>query len=121
MTFAPRVALLLAGLLLGLLAGVASIAVHQSWLGLLLATVSSVAGVHALRQWLPRAALTFTAGWLVPLLAGLKGRGEGDYAVSGNLLGYVLVALGFVMLVAGLVSGLAPATRHDSGSVGAPT
>lgn len=121
MRLALRAGLVLAGLFLGLLAGLAAIAVHQSWVGLLLAAAAAVTAVRALRHWVPKAALTFTAGWLTPLLLGLRGRGEGDYVVAANLPGHMLIGLGFVILVTGLASGLAPVTRHDSGSVGAPT
>jgi hypothetical protein len=116
-----RAGLVLVALLLGLLTGVAAIVVHQWALGLLLAAVASVTAVRALRAWVPAASLAFAAGWLTPLIVGLKGRGEGDYVVSSALSGHLLIGLGLVILVTGLVSGLVPVRRRDSGSGATPT
>lgn len=108
-------------LVLGLAAGVAAIAVHRSPAGLLLGTGTAVVVIWTLRSWLPRAATAFAAGWLVPLVAAVGGRGEGDYAVSSDLYGWLLIVAGFVVLVTGLAWGRAPAVRHDSGYEGAAT
>jgi len=48
---------------LGLAAGVAAVAVHRSPLGLLLGTGTAVVVTWTLRQWLPRSASAFAAGW----------------------------------------------------------
>jgi hypothetical protein len=101
---------------LGLLAGVAAVVLHHTTWGMVLAAVAAVAAVRALRLWNPTAATAFTAGWVVPLLVALAGRAEGDYAVSADGKGYVLVGVGVVVFVTGLVSGPRPRGRHDSGS-----
>lgn len=101
---------------LGVLAGVAAVAVHHSLPLLLLAAAGALAAVRALRWWTPRAAVAFTVGWLVALVVALAGRPEGDYVVAGGLPGTLLIALGLVVLVTGLASGLAPGPRHDSSS-----
>jgi hypothetical protein len=108
-------------LVLGLAAGVASVAVHRSVLGLALAAVATVMAIRASRWWLPRAGTLFAAGWLVPFLMAVGGRGEGDYAVSSDLRGWLLVGLGFVVFVTGLASGRVPPAAHDSGYQGAAT
>lgn len=115
------VALALLALPLGVVAGVAAVAVHQSLPLLLLAAAGVLAAVRALRRWSPRAAVGFAAGWLASLVAALAGRTEGDYAVAGDLPGSLLIGLGLVVLVTGLASGLAPPPRHDSGSEVGPT
>ena len=108
-------------LALGLAAGVAAIAVHRTYLGLLLGAGTAVLVVWTLRQWLPRAGTVFAAGWLVPLLVAISGRGEGDYAVSADGRGWLLILAGFVVLVTGIAWGRPPTERRDSGSGGAPT
>lgn len=101
-----------AALALGLAAGTAALGVHRSALGLLLGAGTALVTMSALRQWLPPAAAWFAAGWLVPLVAGLMGRAEGDYVVSSDLSGILLIAAGLVVFFVGLVS----VGRHDSGS-----
>jgi hypothetical protein len=101
-----------AALALGIAAGTAAVAVHRSGPGLLLGVATALVTVGALRQWLRPAAAWFAAGWLVPLVTGLSGRAEGDYVVGDDLSGMLLIAAGFVVLLAGVVS----AARHDSGS-----
>jgi hypothetical protein len=108
-------------LVLGLAAGIAAIAVHRTFLGLLLGTGTAVLVIWTLRQWLPRAGTVFAAAWLVPLLAAISGRGEGDYAVSSDSRGWLLIASGFVVLVTGIAWGRPPTGPHDSGSGGLPT
>jgi hypothetical protein len=106
----------LTALVLGLATGVASIAVHRTLPGLLLATTTTLVVLWTLRLWLPRATTAFAAGWLVPLLVAITGRGEGDYAVSSDARGWLLVITGFVVLVTGISWGRPPAGRSDSGS-----
>jgi len=106
---------------LGLAAGVAAIAVHRSPLGLLLGTGTAVVVMWTLRQWLPRSSAAFAAGWLLPLVLAVAGRGEGDVAVSSDTRGWLVVASGFVILITGIASGRTPAPRRDSVVEGAPT
>lgn len=82
----------------GAVAGVAAVAVHQRWWGLLLAVAAVIATAVALpRGWWTR--LPFALGFLVPLGLAMTPRGEGDYLVPGNTRGYVLLGLGVVVLV----------------------
>jgi hypothetical protein len=108
-------------LLLGAAASVAAIAVHRTWSGLLIAGAGALAAMWALRWWAPRAATTFAAGWLAVLLLAIAGRGEGDYVVSSDTIGWALIGFGLVVLVTGIAWGRQPVVRHDSGSAGAPT
>ena len=108
-------------LALGLASGVAAIAVHRTPFGLLLGAGTAVLVIWTLRQWLPRAGTAFAAGWLVSLLTAIAGRGEGDYAVSSDGRGWLLIVAGFVVLVTGIAWGRPPTVRRDSGSGGLPT
>jgi NADH:ubiquinone oxidoreductase subunit 4 (subunit M) len=88
----------LALLVLGGLAGLAAVALHASWWGLLLAAVASLAVLVVLppRWWtLP----PYAVGWWVPLLVAWAGRSEGDYAVESSGYGYGLVVLATVVVV----------------------
>jgi hypothetical protein len=106
-------------LLLGLAAGVAALAVCRSYAGLVLGVGSALVAMWTLRQWQPATVTLFAAGWLVPLLVAVAGRDEGDYVVGSDLLGWLLILAGVVILVLGLVWGRPPPGRRDSGSVGA--
>jgi hypothetical protein len=112
-----RLTAYVAAFALGLAAGTAAIGVHRSAFGLLLGAGTAVVTMSALRQWLRPAAAWFAVGWLVPLVAGLAGRAEGDYAVSSDLSGLLLIAAGLLVLFVGVVS----VARHDSGSRRRPT
>ena len=101
-------------LLLGFAAGVAAIAVHHTPAGLLLGAGTAIVVIWTLRLWLPRAATAFAAGWLVPLVTAVAGRREGDYAVASDLLGWLLIGAGFVVLVTGIAWGRPQVVRRDS-------
>jgi hypothetical protein len=103
-------------LLLGAAVAVAAIAVHRTVAGSVLSGAAALATMWTLRWWTPRAATAFAAGWLAVLLVAISGRGEGDYVVSSDLLGWSLVGFGFVVLVTGLAWGRSPGARLDSGS-----
>lgn len=78
--------------------GLAAVAVHAWWWGLLLAAVASLASVVALPpRWF--VLLPFALGWWPPVLAGMTARREGDYAVEGAMPGYLLLAVGAAVLV----------------------
>lgn len=110
-----------AALLLGLAAGVAAVALHRTLPGLVLGAGAAMVTLWAIRQWMPTAAAAFAAGWLLPLLAALSGRGEGDYAVAADTRGYLLIAAGVVVLVTGLLCAVLPLRRRDSSSGGTAT
>jgi hypothetical protein len=101
-------------LVLGLAAGIAAIAVHRTVPGLVLGTGTAVVVMRALRLWLPRAAAAFAAGWLVPLVVAVAGRSEGDYAVSSDAYGWLLIGSGFVVLVTGIAWAQPPRFRSVS-------
>lgn len=105
-------------MLLGLAAGVAAIALHRTLLGLLLGVGTALFVIWTFRMWAPRAGTVFAAGWLVPLLFGVAGRGEGDYVVASDVHGWSLIVSGFLVLVAGLVWGRPPMAAGRSRPIG---
>ncbi len=116
---APVVALVLS-LLLGVAVAVATTAVHRTWPGILLGAAATLSAMWALHWSVARAATTFAAGWLAVLLLAVAGRGEGDYVVPSDSLGWTLIGFGFVVLVTGLAWGRVPTGGRDSGSEGPP-
>ena len=103
-----------AALVLGLAAGIAAIAVHRSPVGLVLGVGTALVTIRALRLWLPRAAMAFAVGWLVPLVLAVAGRPEGDVVVASDSYGWLLIVAGFVVLVTGILSGRPPAVEYGS-------
>jgi len=94
--------------------GLAAVALHGLWWGLLLATLASLAVVWALppRWWtLP----PYAAGWWVPLLVAWQGRREGDYALEGSAHGYALIVLATVVLVGSVFVTVLRAPARGSG------
>lgn len=101
--------LLTAGALLalGLGAGVGSVMVHQRWWGLAIALGAVGATLVALPGgWWSR--LPFALGWsaAVAVLAGE--RAEGDYLVSTDTNGWLLLIAAGVVVVAGMIGLLPP-------------
>ena len=99
--------------------GLAAVALHALWWGLLLAAAASLTVVWAMppRFWtLPPYAL----GWWVPFLVAWKGRPEGDYAVESSPYGYALLVLAVAVLASAMVVATlrAPLRRkdHDHGA-----
>lgn len=99
-------------LVVGAGVGLATVGVHRSAPGLLLASVTTVAVLFALRQWHRRLVTSYALGWLVPVTGAVLGRAEGDFAVTTDASGWLLILLGFAVLTAGAVS----ASARDSGS-----
>ncbi len=94
-------------LLLGVVVGLGAVLEHRADppLGLLLALVTSVAvPVRLLVSHRPRVAASYALGWLVVLAVAFAGRPEGDYALAGDLDGYLLVAGSVPVLGIGVVS-----------------
>lgn len=120
MRIAGHVLALTLAFLLGVAVGVATLAVHRSVSGLVIGMASTLVAMWAMRCWLPRAVVTFAAGWLTVLLVAVSGRGEGDYVVSSDVLGWLVIGFGFVVLVTGVLWGRAP-RRSDSETLGTPT
>jgi hypothetical protein len=79
----------------GAVTGLAAVAVHQRWWGLVLAVGAVVATVLALpRGWWSR--LPFALGFVAVLGLAMTPRAEGDYLVPGNVRGYLLLAVGLL-------------------------
>lgn len=79
----------------GALTGLAAVAVHQRWWGLVLVVGAVVATLVALpRGWWTR--LPFALGFVGLLGVALTPRPEGDYLVPGNARGYGLLAVGLL-------------------------
>lgn len=92
-----RLALAGALLVLGLCAGLASVAIHdKGWAWFLLAVAAPLATSAAAAPGLPRGG--FSLGWLVVLAIALGGRPEGDFAIQATARGYGLLASGVVLL-----------------------
>jgi hypothetical protein len=90
------------GLVLCLVGGaatsLAAVMVHQRWWGLALVVAGLAAAVVALGPgWWTR--LPFALGFVVVLGLAMTPRGAGDYLVPGNTEGYLLLALGFVLVL----------------------
>lgn len=113
-------ALIAAGLFaLGLGAGLASVMVHQWWWGLTVALGAVGATLVALPGgWWRR--LPFALGWsgAVAVLAGE--RAEGDYLVSTDTNGWLLLIAAGVVVVAGMIGLLSPraAVRNSADDSG---
>ena len=95
---------------IGAATGLAALVVHRwTWasvpVGVLLAAGATFATAWWLAQFGGRAGLAaFAVGWLVPVVAGLLGRGEGDYAVAEDLRGYALVGVALLLTVVALAT-----------------
>lgn len=102
------------GLLLGgAVVGLAAVALHTIWWGLLLGALATAATVYALPAgWWLRA--SFGVGWaaLVGYLS--VPRPEGDYVISADANGYLLLGLAVVVLVVSLATLPRPSTRPAS-------
>jgi len=83
--------------------------VHQRTWGLVLAVAAIAATTVAIPAgWSTR--LPFAVGFAAVLGLGMVPRGAGDYLVPGNARGYVLVGIGFVLVLVA-VSTLPRPTR----------
>ena len=82
----------------GAATGAAAVAVHQLWWGLALAAAAVTATVLALpRGWWTR--LPFALGFAAVLGLAMLPRSEGDYLVPGNVRGYLLLVIGFLLVL----------------------
>lgn len=116
-----HVVALVLSLLLGVAVAVAAIATHRSLPGEILAITTTLAVMWAVRGWLPRAVPAFAVGWSAAVLVAVAGRGEGDYAVSSDPNGWLLIGFSLVVLVTGVVWSGPPAIPSDSATPGTPT
>lgn len=101
-----RALVALACLLLGAGVGLATVLLHGYGWGLGLGIAATAATLVALPGgWWRR--LAFALGWTAVLGVATVQRPEGDYLVSSDASGYLLLATGVVVLAAGFV-GLVP-------------
>jgi len=97
-------ALTTAGLVVaGLVVGLASVALHGLWWGLVLAVAATSAAAYALPAgWGTRVA--FAVGWFAVVVYLLVPRSEGDYAIAADAHGYALLGYALILFVACLVT-----------------
>ena len=96
-------------LVLGVGTGLASVALHEFWWGLLLGVVATLATL----VWLPPgwwSRLPFALAWAGLVGSVISPRPEGDYAIRQDLPGYVLLGIAVLAL------GFAVATLPRPGS-----
>ncbi|WP_122816628.1 hypothetical protein [Nocardioides pantholopis] len=99
---AGRVLVPLLALVLGLATALATVAVHGRWWGLALGLAATVAAAVALPPG--RCRVAYAVGWAAMLGYLVVPRGEGDYAVGGNVPGYTLLVAALLLVVAALVT-----------------
>jgi len=88
----------LAGLLLGLVVGVAAVAVHPWWWGLLLAVAASSATLLAIPRGASRFA--YATAWAIVVALAATPRPAGGYAIAGDVEGYLMIFWAVLMIVA---------------------
>ena len=106
-------------LLLGATVGLLAVVVHRSDLagvplGLVIAPVATL--VVAWSLWGSRSrrrAVYYAVGWLIVFGVLVAGRPEGDFAVAGDLTGYVLIGTALVLVVVAVASLVARGSDQD--------
>ena len=96
MRVASTAALTLLSVVAGLVTGVCAVAFYADPWGWWLAVIGASAALLALTRGPLR--IGFGLGWLATLALAVTGRGEGDWAISADLWGYGLLAVGLVHL-----------------------
>ena len=108
-TTGTKLLVCVACLILGLVVGLSSVALHQRWWGLPLAIAATVTTAYALAPgWWAR--MPFAFGWVAIVAYLAFPRGEGDYAISADVPGYLLLGFAVALLVAATVT-LRPVRR----------
>lgn len=105
-----------AGLLLGLVVGVAAIAVHPWWWGLLLAVTASSATLLALPRGAARVA--YAAAWAIVVALAATPRPTGGYAVAGDVEGYLMIFWAVLMIVVAAATVQGVTSEADPGRPG---
>jgi hypothetical protein len=117
--YAASVGRFLALLVVGAATGIASVAVHELTWGLPLAAAATVVAAYALPPgWTTR--LAFVAGWVAVVGWLALPRPEGDYLISQDWQGYLVLGLGMLLLVVGLATLPRPSRRTDADPETAP-
>lgn len=99
--------------LVGAVTGVATVALHDLWWGLLLALVATAAAAVAVPPgWWAR--LAFVAGWDAMVGWLTIPRSEGDYLISQDAAGYAVLGAALVLLVVGIAT--LPRPGRDRGA-----
>lgn len=103
----------LAMLVGGAVVGLAAVALHPLWWGLLLGVAATSASLWALPPgWWSRT--SFGVGW-VGMVGYLSApRPEGDYVISADWQGYLLLGFGIAVLIFALATLPAPRGRGRS-------
>lgn len=90
-------------LLVGAITGLTTVAVHELVWGLVLAVAATAVTVLALPPgWWSR--LAFVVGWVAIVGWLTLPRAEGDYLISQDWQGYVVLGFGLLLLVLGLAT-----------------
>jgi hypothetical protein len=97
-----RVVLLPAYAAAGALTGIASVALHQRWWGLLLGLVAPAVTLVALHPGWAR--LPFALGWVAMIGYLSMPHPAGGFVIADGLAGYVLLAAAMAFLVSALVT-----------------
>jgi hypothetical protein len=96
---------------LGLTVGLSSVALHHYWWGLLLALAATSMAAFALPAgWWAR--IPFAVAWVAIVGYLAIPKDEGDYAISGDVQGYVLLGFAVALLAAAMVT-LQPIRRRN--------
>jgi len=91
-----RLGLGLALAVVGALTGLGTVAEFPRWWGLALAMSASLLSAYAAPAGWPRCG--YVVGWLVPLVLAQLGRPEGDWALTADVPGYLVLLTGVVLL-----------------------
>ena len=111
MTTGTRALVAVACLILGLVVGLSSVALHHYWWGLLLALAATSMAAFALPAgWWAR--IPFAVAWVAIVGYLAIPKDEGDYVISGDVRGYVLLGFAVALLVAAMVT-LQPIRRRN--------
>ncbi|MET0525800.1 MAG: DUF6113 family protein [Nocardioides sp.] len=98
-----RVLAAVGALVLGLVVGLSSVALHHHWWGLALAVTATSTAAYALPAgWWAR--MPFAVGWVAMVGYLALPRDEGDYVIADDVPGYVLLGYAVALLVASMVT-----------------
>ena len=104
------------GLLLGLVIGVAAVAVHPWWWGLLLGVAASTAMLRALPRGVWR--VSYAVAWAIVVALAATPRPAGGYAVAGNVDGYLMIFWAVLMIVVATATVPKRTSQADPGDPG---